>query len=730
MYTYQLRVKKIYFHDEDTDFYIFSGKDLNDDAAKDRKVKGNFFTPIKSGVEIEVKGEWESSKYGPTLVCKKSKVLMASTEGLKKYLSNNVRSVGKVTAGKIVNAWGNDTKKILDENPERVEELDFLNQKQKDALVKEWSEARSYRRVATKLLGLGLPKYAIKKVFNKYGDETLEIVDQNPYVLTEIRGIGFKTVDELALKAGLSRDSEERIRGFIVKTLRSVTYGQGHLYLTPKEIFKRLNKMPRRQRLVNFGRRISSKEVQEQIDVLDLADVVVSDQNAVYLQEFYQAEEKSTELLSKFVGDQDLEIDTDAFIEDYESTYNITFSDEQAEAIHALNNEKILLLTGLPGTGKTTVTKALVRLFKKAGQNFQLVSPTGIAAKKMSTVVGQEASTIHRLLGYQGSDTKWKYNEDNKFQVDAVIVDEFSMVDQQLFTNLLAALEEDTTLVFVGDHAQLPSVGPGTVLHELINSGVIKQVNLTKIFRQEQASDIVVNAHRINSGEEPELGDPSDPEVDVKFIPLETPSEILGGIRQVVQRLWDADNDRSFQVLSPTYKSPIGVDSLNDEIKELLNPLEGNKQEVYLGTNSFREDDRIMVVENDYSIDVYNGEIGKIVRVNRANKDLRIKIFDEPLDKMHDIPYDKAKTLLSPAYSITIHKGQGQEWDYVLFPFHKRFGVQLQRNLLYTALTRARRKVFIFGQYSALMKAVRNNRVEERNTKFSQRLRDQILNQD
>lgn len=727
--TFRGRVKKIYFSDEETDFYIFLAEDLDSLRAKAKKVKGYFFNPrIHPGVEFEVEGGWETHpKYGPTFVAKSASAVYHTNEAKETYLSAQLPSCGPVCASKILSKLGyDDAFDILDNDPDRLKTLDFLNERKAMAIAQEWRESRSYGNVATQLLGMGIPSRLVKKIFSELGSETIEIVTDNPYTLSLADGVDFPLADKIALNMGFAPDSDFRIASILEYLLELASRQRGHLYLEKGDLVKSLNRLPRKKKIKPFGRSLGRNDIDKALAEREKKERVVIDGDRVYLKWNYHVEHSCAEMLSKFAGDHDLGVDTDEFIEEYERIYKIQFSDEQSEAIKALNENKVLLLTGLPGTGKTTLTKALVRLFKQAGKKFKLVSPTGIAAKRLSTVVGEDAGTIHRTLGYKG-EGKWEYDENRKYVIDAVIVDEFSMVDQNLLYRFLSALKKDTILVFVGDNAQLPSVGAGNVLHEMIKSDVIRRVHLTQIFRQEGASDIVVNAHRINSGEDLIISDPTDKSTDFRFIARDNPGEIVDGILHVVDKLYHGDSDATFQVLSPTYKGPLGVDLLNEQIKSLLNPLR-HQQEVSLGGNHFREDDRVMVVENNYKLDVFNGEIGKLYRIDRKGKKLRTKVFDEPKDRLLDVPYSQAKRIMVLAYAMTCHKAQGQEWDYVIFPFHEMFSIQLQRNLLYTAVTRAKKKVFVFGQWKALRRAIHNDEVVQRNTAFAERLRKLIGN--
>jgi exodeoxyribonuclease V alpha subunit len=724
MNEYDLQVKKMIYEDEESSFYIFTGEDLDDPSANDRKVKGNFYSVApRPGLEMRIEGEWENSKYGWTLNAHRSEPLLISEEGVRNYLVTSINDMSVLHAHKLTNAFGQEALNKLRNDDDELYELDFVEDHEISNYVNQLDFTESYSDAIKDLISFGIPSHLVKDVYLAMGDGDIDTLRDNPYLLMEVDGLSFQEVDKIAIRAGADPRCTGRVAACIEYLLRRAEKS-GHLYMDLSTVRWKVNKVPTYLDTPSFGEKLEDDEIWEGVKhLMDEGRAVVED-DRIYFQRNHEIEAKSAKKLSQMVGSYDLGIDTDDFIENYEDVHKIEFSEEQTEAIRALNNHKVFLLTGLPGTGKTTVVKALVRLFQKAEKEFDLVCPTGIAAKKLGTVVGEEAKTIHRLLGYDGYS--WDYDENQRYQTDAVIVDEASMMDQDLLYRLVSALKNDTAIVFVGDFAQLPSVGAGNVLREMIRSQSIKQVNLTEIFRQGEASDIVLNAHRINAGKELLYNDPKDSETDFRFIPENDPDRIIEGLLSFVKKLYDHPDAHTFQVLSPTYKTSLGVDNLNRRIKEVLNPQEGAKLERRLGDKNFREDDRIMITENHYEKDVFNGEQGKIRWIKQKDDKIRTKIFDQQGDKIVDFSFEEAKRMLVLSYAMTCHKSQGQEWDYVLFPFHEKFNYQLQRNLLYTSVTRAKNKVFILGQRSAIRKAVDNDRVEDRNTKFSERLRELI----
>lgn len=661
-YLFRGRVEKIYFFDEDTDFYIFSAGDLDAPSKRNRKLKGNVFSPrLYPGAVFEVlEGEWERSpKYGPTFVIQRAGPIYDTKPSRVKALVGACPSLRSVSASKIVDEierLGLPFLEAMDDASNILLGFDFLTVPKAEAIHSEWRYHRSYSNVASALQGLGLPTSKIKEVYEQLGINALDIVKDNPYALALAESVSFPMADKIALNSGLSQDSKERVSSILEYLLETASNSRGHLYLERKDLLRMLERLPRLEKVPSFGRKLTQEDLTQALKDREERGRIVIDGDHVYLMRNYNIESQSAEMLRDFVGDSShsLGVNVEEFISEYERIYGITFSKQQSEAVKALNDNKVLLLTGLPGTGKSTVTKALVRLFQKAGMSFTLLAPTGIAAKRLATVVGSEAYTVHRKLGYQGGD-KWKLNENKKLVTDAVIVDEMSMVDQELLYRLLSALEPDTILVFVGDHAQLPSVGAGNVLHEMIQSKAVPRVHLTEVFRQAGASDIILNAHRINSGQELAVADPTDPNTDFKFIQKDSPEEIVEGVLYIVDRLFKNSKDSTFQVISPTYKGPLGVDLFNAEIKSLLNPL-NRQQEVKIRRRDFREEDRLMVVKNHYNLGVLNGEIGKLYQINRKEKILRVKLFDDPRDRFVDFPYSLSPHLLTLAYALTVHR--------------------------------------------------------------------------
>lgn len=1074
------RVKRIYYQEESSDFYVFLADDIEAPHLKGRKIRGHFFEPrIKVGVEFECVGEWENHpQYGQTFQSHVSSAILDTEQSIEKYLNTHLTSLGPAAARKMVVHFGVDLVNILDAEPDRILEISSIPPSQAQSIIHEWRSLRSFSRTSKTLINLGLPSGKIKQIYSEFGEKTEEIIAENPYSLALVEGIQFPIADEIALKQGFTPDSDVRISSILEYLLQVASNQRGHLFLRKGSLLSALNALPFREKVPDYGRSLTSLELDKALKDRVRKKRIVIEEDRIYLAHNHYVESECANKIQRLSGKSNLGVDTEDFIKDYERIFKIKFSKAQEEAIHALNENKVLLITGLPGTGKcvvpetlvsgpwgfapigdflpkdlsvdethdlhidldtsegvrttayvynggetdtikittksgyeiegtpehpirvvqdgevvwktiseiqdndvvvlvrggkysfgkdelepfdetsnhfneksykfpmkmnptvasllgyiisegsvindtswavtshdervvsflieslknefgydaslhtyqnkivgvrinstqiirwfrtqgikpsdskdqsiprsilrgsrqsvvaflsslfegdgsvsaercaieystssktlsqqlqtillalgivssrsqratghwrvsiygedydlyrdtvgfdhkemlerkcstntnkhllygiqpliselkqevmpkkgddynkfyrnatglitpsrahvkqllayqkqpndltekiisfmredffydpvktiekghsqvvdfgvpsnhefisngfishnTTVTKALVRLFQKAQKNFLLMSPTGIAAKRLSFMVGEEASTIHRALGYTGEDN-WVYNQSNMLTHDAILVDESSMIDQHLLYRLLSAVREDAVVVFVGDNAQLPSVGAGNVLHDMIESGVIKRVHLSEIFRQEGASDIVLNAHRINAGEDLLIGDPTDKNVDFRFIQEDDPRDIVQGILKVVSSLYKLDSKPTFQVLSPTYNGALGVDHLNTQIKEVLNPLT-TQIEHTLGNNKLREEDRIMVVKNDYQMNVFNGELGKIYQIDRLKKQIRAKIFDEPQDRLLEIPYATARRLLKLSYAVTIHR--------------------------------------------------------------------------
>jgi exodeoxyribonuclease V alpha subunit len=718
MDTFRGRVWSIVFNSGD--YYIMQ----MEPAGGGRRVacRGSLFgvQSVALGLSLELVGRWVNHpKYGRQFEMT-SFSPWVDTEADAELFLRSCLGVPVLRAGAIVDTFGKDTFTVLAETPSRLSDVPDMDEVAIEQTLNAWAMVKASSEVSAFLADHDVTSSQIRGVLEVFGVDALSIISVNPYRLVDVPDFPFVKADDVARSLGVSARDPRRYEGAVLWVLREATTS-GHLCIRRGDISSSLRALVQGTNIDPFEDVGLSDEVLAAITRLEGAKRVVVDPNVgVYLPEQFRHERESARMLVDFLGDPKLDFNVDDFLVTYQESQRIELSEMQRDAIHKLIQNKVLVLTGLPGTGKTTVVRTIVTLFNRLGLKYSLMAPTGIAAKRLAAVTGQEASTIHRALGYDG--TEWKYNQSCKYTINAVVIDEVSMVDQELIHRVLSALEPSTILVLVGDDAQLPSVGPGNVLRELIKCPEVPTVRLTQIFRQVETSDIIQNAHRINAGRDIQL---TREDSDFRFVPIVDEVKAAQLIVQMSVKL--KGRDANFQVLSPKYDGHLGVTNLNNLLREALNSPAPGKKEVVIEGQRYREGDRLMVIRNDYEKGVYNGDMGKLTRVGRDDLTLHMHgAGDGGVDMVVSFPKEEVTTKLRLAYAITVHKCQGSEFETIILPMVRTHGRMLQRNLFYTAVTRARKRVWVLGDKSAITKAIANDQVVQRGTALAKAITEVV----
>ena len=669
------------------------------------------------GETLRLKGQWVvDTKFGQQFRVESClSVLPATIIGIQKYLGSSlIKGIGPVMAKRIVEKFGLDTFDIIEENPERLTEAEGIGPIRTERITKAWQEQKQIREVMVFLQGHEIsPAYAVK-IFKAYGDKAVSVVKENPYRLAlDISGIGFKTADKVAKSMGIDPNSQIRAEAGIIHVLSELV-DEGHCYYPYEELKQKVAELLEIDPAI-LETALATLAREGRILIEDLPEI-----KAVYLTPLHVAEANVARRLKTLIASpkQALQIDVEKAIEWVQNISHIDLAATQKLALRKTISGKVVVLTGGPGTGKTTLINSLVKILEKKGQRIVLASPTGRAAKRLSEVTGREAKTIHRLLEFSPKEGGFKRNEDNPLDADLVVIDEASMVDILLMNQLLKAIPLTATLLLVGDVDQLPSVGPGNVLKDIIASGTVETIILTEIFRQAQESLIIVNAHRVNRGEFPQLKPQQGQRSDFYFIEKDDPEEVLRVIKELcVKRLPNAFRLNpldDIQIMTPMHRGTVGVANLNAELQALLNP---QGKAITRGGRLFRVNDKVMQIKNNYEKDVFNGDIGTLSAIDLEEQKVQVKfegrMVDYELSDLDDLVL---------AYAISIHKSQGAEYPAVVVPLLSQHYIMLQRNLLYTAITRAKRLVVLVGSKRAIAIAVKNNKVQRRYTNLAAKL--------
>lgn len=696
------RVAKVIFHNDENGFSVLVMEKVNSHGSFVMRCS---VPDADEGAYLTAKGEWEETKkYGTQFVADSCVPSRPSTvNGIRNYLkSKYVKGIGEKFADMIVDKFGEDTMDILDFDPGRLKEIPGIGAKKIRSIQKSWQENREIREICLFLQSIGAGTAIATRIYDRYGKESIQTIKDNPYILAdEVDGIGFLTADKIALNLGIKVTDSKRIRAGLMYALTQSTQN-GDVY-SPKD------------KLIADS--VTLLNVDPSLIEIDLAALaqegeIKADGSCMYLPKMYNAEVYTAERLLRLNKGK---CKTVQLPKDFGKSEGITYDEIQLEAVRKAMDSKVMVLTGGPGTGKTTTTKGIISAWESARLDILLAAPTGRAAKRMSEATGRSASTIHRLLGVDRETHRFIHNRSCPLQGDALIVDEASMIDIVLMKSLLDAVPDRMRVVIVGDVDQLPSVGAGNVLRDIINSGVIPVVKLTRIFRQAMDSKIIVNAHRINEGKQPEYDNTA--KSDFFVINEEDSSKVSYEIVDLVtKRLpkYYGVKPMDIQVLSPMKKSNNGVFALNSVLQQAINP-EGDS--IQRGGTTFRVGDKVMQMKNNYDKMVFNGDVGFVKSVD-IEDDTLVVDFDGD-----DVEYARGDlSNLSLSYACTIHKSQGSEYGVVVMPMTTQFYMMLQRNLLYTGVTRAKKACVIIGSKKAISLAVRNKTIQKRNTRLKERL--------
>ena len=781
METLQGILERIVYENPDTGYTV--GRLSARDHSELITVVGNLAS-INPGESLLLQGEWvDNAKYGRQFQIEKYEtILPANIVGLRKYLGSGlIKGIGPKMAALIVRKFGMDTMDVIEQEPDKLARVPGIGRKRVEMIKEAWEAQREIKNVMLFLQSHDVSTAHAAKIYKTYESDAIPIVTENPYRLADdIYGIGFVTADTIAQKLGIDKDAPQRVQAGI-KYVLSQKADEGHVFQHRSELIEACQTMLEQEpeaieqgiaalveieEIINPGftdfsdadEQVSIDETQgdyeisnqqsgtsNQEEISDSRQSTAANHSAIYLAPFYYAELGVANQFLRLLASQEQNInalpsDNAASLAQLENEMRIRFAPQQREAIHTAVTARALILTGGPGTGKTTTTVGMIRLFEAQGKRITLAAPTGRAAKRLSETTGGEAKTIHRLLEFSPQINAFKRNRQNPLDTDVVIIDETSMVDLVLMNRLMQAIRPGTTVILIGDTDQLPSVGAGNVLKELIDSQKIPVIQLTEIFRQAEESMIVTNAHRINKGDFPELT--GDADRNFFFMEEDDPEVIVELICSVISdRLPQHYNYHpmdDIQLLCPMRRGVLGTENLNKRLQEVLNPeytapafhpLEKSRfgvrsyaqvshaKDRSITAGGFRIGDKVMQIRNNYDYDVFNGDIGRVVAIEHIDKKVYIQFHDK------QVAYDTADLgELVLAYATTIHKAQGSEYPAVIIPLHTQHYMMLQRNLLYTGITRAKERVVVVGTKQALGICIRNNQVMQRNSYLAERL--------
>ncbi len=665
---------------------------------------------VHVGSVLSLGGRWRiDGKYGRQFsleTCEET--LPATVYSIEKYLGSGlIKGIGPKFAKEIVKMFQERTLEVIEHEPDLLIDVPGIGKVRVERIKSGWAEQKEIKNIMLFLQSNNVSTSHATKIYKTYGNDSIKVVQENPYRLADdIWGIGFKTADTIAEKMGFGHEKYVRLRSGIIYTLNKLSE-EGHCYATREMLLEKGSE------LLSVEENLLSMTLDEMIRQED----VFREADSIYLPPFYFAESGTAKRMDRLLKmPPAIRIETDSLAEKIQSKTGMVYDEVQLEAIRKAVQSKVLILTGGPGTGKTTTTLGIITAFREAGAKIVLAAPTGRAAKRLSEATGMEAKTIHRLLEVKPPEG-YQRNEENPLEGDVMILDECSMIDIILMYSLLKAVPDTMTLIMVGDIDQLPSVGAGNVLRDLIDSECFPVVRLTRIFRQAQNSRIIMNAHRINAGKMPDIS--NGRQSDFFFMAEEDPEKAVKTIVELVKtklpRYYRVESSE-IQVLTPMQRSVVGAVNLNQALQEAINP---GGFSLKRGGFSYRTGDKVMQIRNNYDKEVFNGDIGTVSFVDMEDRSLKVSFEDR------EIAYDISELdELVLAYATTIHKAQGSEYPIVVMPVLMNHYVMLQRNLIYTGITRAKKILVLIGTKKALSYAVRNVTVTSRNTMLKERLKD------